>query len=121
MRTIRIEGPGKNSLSSDLMNAIISGLHDAAGEPVLITGAGDAFSAGLNLKEMAGLDAAGMDRFLRTLEEMVVTLHHYPGPTAAAVNGHAIAGGCVITLCCDFRIMTTVPKARIGLNEVALG
>ena len=45
----------------------------------------------------------------------------YEGPTVACVSGHAIAGGCVITICCDHRVMTTDERARVGLNEVALG
>ena len=71
---------------------------------MLLTGDGDAFSAGLNLKEVASLDAPGMERFLATLEKMVTTLFEYPGPTIAWVNGHAIAGGCVLALCCDHRV-----------------
>jgi len=121
MHEIVLEGPGKNALSSALMNKLCDGLRAAAGEPVLFTGAGDAFCAGLNLKEMAGLDAAGMQDFLVLLEDMVQLLYEYPGPSAAAVNGHAVAGGCVIALGCDCRVMTAVPSVRMGLNEIAIG
>ena len=121
MREIVLEGPGKNALSSALMKKLCDGLRVAAGEPVLFTGAGDAFCAGLNLKEMAGFDAAGMQGFLVLLEDMVQALYEYPGPTAAAVNGHAVAGGCVIALGCDCRVMTAAPGVRMGLNEVAIG
>jgi enoyl-CoA hydratase/carnithine racemase len=100
---------------------IVKELEVAAGQPVLITGAGDAFSAGLNLKEIAALDPSGMERFLGRLEEMVDALYTYPGPTVACVNGHAIAGGCVVALACDFRVAAADPEIRIGLNEVALG
>jgi len=51
----------------------------------------------------------------------VQVLFDHPAPTVALVNGHAIAGGCILALCCDVRVATPNPAARIGLNEVALG
>lgn len=121
MKTIRLEGPGKNSLSTELMERMLSSVREAGDAPLLLTGEGDAFSAGLNLKEVASLDVAGLTRFLGVLEDLVTALYEHPGPTVAWVNGHAIAGGCVMTLCCDVRVMTAREGARIGLNEVALG
>ncbi len=118
---IVIEAPGKNALGSDIMNSLRRRIADGAGRPLLLTGAGDAFSAGLNLKEVASLDADGMRDFLLTLEALIQDLFAYPGPTVAAVNGHAIAGGAVLALCCDHIVATTNPRVRIGLNEVALG
>jgi enoyl-CoA hydratase len=116
-----LEGPGKGSLGTAMMESILARLDEAGGEPVLFSGVGDAFSAGLNLKEIASLDPAGMTRFVELVEELMARIYDYPGPTVACVNGHAIAGGCVITLCCDHRVMTNDERARIGLNEVALG
>jgi len=116
-----MDGPGKNALGSAMMTFLLDGLRAAAGAPVLLTGAGDAFSAGLNLKEVAAAEGEGMLTFLRLLEECMSALYLYPGPVVAAVNGHAIAGGCVLTQCCDHRVMTTNPRAKIGLNETALG
>jgi Delta3-Delta2-enoyl-CoA isomerase len=121
MYTLTLDGPGKNALSSAHMDSIIARLREAAGEPVLRTGAGDAFSAGLDLKEVATLDRAGAERFLGALETMAEALFTYPGPMVACVNGHAIAGGCVVALCADYRVLADQPKLRIGLNEVALG
>jgi enoyl-CoA hydratase/carnithine racemase len=62
-----------------------------------------------------------MRRFLDLLEELVLELYTYPGPSVALINGHAIAGGCVLALCCDYRIAKADPRTRIGLNEVAIG
>ncbi len=121
MRTLTLSAPGKNAMSTELMSWLIAQLSEAAGAPVLLTGAGDAFSAGLNLREVAGLSDSGMERFLDKLEELVATLFGYPGPTIAYVNGHAIAGGCILALACDFRIGLGNDATRIGLNEVPLG
>lgn len=121
MKTIVLSGPGKNSLSTELMERTLEAVRAAAGEPIFLTGEGDAFSAGLNLKEVASLDVAGLTRFLGVLEDLVQALYEHPGPTVAWVNGHAIAGGCVMALCCDVRVVTARAGVRIGLNEVALG
>ena len=121
MYEITLSGPAKNALGTDMMRWIRDELTQADGSPVLITGDGDAFSAGLNLKEVVALDAAGMIDFLGQLDALLTAIFHYPAPTAAAVNGHAIAGGCLIQLFCDIRDAQQSPKARIGLNEVALG
>jgi enoyl-CoA hydratase len=116
-----LSGPGKNALGSGLMSRVRDELRRAGGRPVLLRGDGDAFSAGLDLKEVADLDSEGMASFLGLLEDLVLDLYTYPGPTVASINGHAIAGGCVLALACDQRIAVQNPRARIGLNEVALG
>jgi enoyl-CoA hydratase/carnithine racemase len=118
---VRVEGPGKNALSLAVMEGLLARLREAAGRPVLLEGAGDAFSAGLNLKELATLDRPGMEAFVRTLEALVSALYTSPGPTVAHVTGHAIAGGCILALCCDQRVARQDEGARLGLNEVAIG
>lgn len=121
MVELHLDFPRKNALSTATMDAIAARLEQAAGAPLLIVGAPDAFSAGLDLKEVASLDALGMRAFLGRLESLMRALFLYPGPTVAAVTGHAIAGGCILAMCCDHRVATLEPRARIGLNEVALG
>lgn len=121
MVTLTIEGPGKNALGTTVMETLIAGIEQAGTAPLLLVGAGDAFSAGLDLREVTGLDTAAMARFIDTLERLVAALYLHPAPTVACVNGHAIAGGCVVLLCCDHRVATTNARARIGLNEVAIG
>jgi len=116
-----LEGPGKNALSSVMMRDVQARLAAGAGAPVLLTGSGDAFSAGLNLVEIAAFDEPGMRAYLELLEETIHALFLYPGPVVAFVNGHAIAGGCIFTLCADHRVCAPNPAVKIGLNEVALG
>lgn len=121
MIEITLSGPGKNALSSAMMRFLLAELDRANGAPLLIRGAGDAFSAGLNLKEVLDLDEVSGPAFLRLLEQCMTALYLYSGPTAALINGHAIAGGAVLALCCDVRIAANQPSTKIGLNEVALG
>jgi enoyl-CoA hydratase/carnithine racemase len=121
MKTVVLSGPGKNALSAALMRRTLDEVRAAKNAPLFLTGEGDAFSAGLNLKEVAALDVEGMSTFLGTLEALVKELYEYPAPIVAWINGHAIAGGCMLALCADVRVMTSRPGARIGLNEVALG
>jgi enoyl-CoA hydratase/carnithine racemase len=121
MNRIVLSAPGKNALSIAVLEGIRRDVEAMRGEPFLLTGAGDAFCAGLNLKELATLDAAGMLRLLAALDGAVEALFHHPAPTVAWVNGHAIAGGCVLALCCDVAVASADPRTRIGLNETALG
>ncbi len=121
MHEIRMQHPGKNALGTDLIGWLDEELRRAGDAPILLTGTGDAFSAGLNLKEVHAADRAAMETMLRALDALYGRLFLHPAPTVALVNGHAIAGGCILMLCCDWRIATDEPKARIGINEVAIG
>ena len=118
---IRMDHPAKNALGSELM-AWLEGELDRAGErAVLLTGTGDAFCAGLNLAEVARLEGAELEAMLLAVDRLAARLFDHPAPTVALMNGHAIAGGCVLVQCCDHRVAIDSPTARIGLNEVALG
>ena len=122
MFEIRMAHPAKNALSSELLAWLNAQLDEAGERPILLTGTGDAFSVGLNLKELASLDEPeAMFDFVWRLDALCERLYLHPAPVVAAVNGHAIAGGCVLVQCADHRVGTTDPRTRMGLNEVALG
>ena len=118
---LTLSAPSRNALGTTVMQGLLAALREAGGRPLLLAGAGGAFSAGLDLKEVASLDRDGMERFLTLLGDVVDALFDYPGPAVACVDGHAIAGGCILALCCDLRVGTDDGALRIGLNEVALG
>lgn len=121
MQRIVLDAPGKNALSIAVLETLRRDVEATRGEPFLLTGRGDVFCAGLNLKEVSTLDGGGMRKLLVALDEAVEALFHHPAPTVAWVNGHAIAGGCVLALCCDVAVASADPRVRIGLNETAIG
>jgi len=118
---IRLEGPGMNCLGTTMMTWLLGQLEQAGGAPVLLTGAGRAFSAGLDLREVAGLTPDSAHDFLDLLVRTMHRVYTHPGPVVAWVNGHAIAGGSLLALACDFAYAGSDSRARIGLNEIALG
>lgn len=87
---------------------------------MVLTGAGKAFSAGLDLKLVPTYDRAQQNELLRVLNQALYQLYSMPIPTVAAVNGHAIAGGLVLALACDMRIAVD-SGALLGLTEVRAG
>ena len=118
---IRMAHPFKNALDPDLIAWLDGELQKAGDRPILLTGTDNAFCAGLNLTCVERFDAGEMESFLRGLDTMLRRLFLHPAPTVAWINGHAIAGGSVIALACDARIVEDEPRIRVGLNEVALG
>ena len=120
-REIVLSGPGKNAMSTELMERTRHELEDAQGAPVLLTGEGSAFSAGLDLREVIAADEDHLVDMLSALDALIYALYTYPGPTVALVNGHAIAGGCVLALACDHRVVADDPALKVGLNETANG
>lgn len=120
---LRLEHPGANALDVELLQALLDALRDAAvseASALVITGRGSAFSAGLDLFRIVAGGAAYLERLLPLLNEVFLALFRFPRPVVAAVNGHAIAGGCVLVCCCDHRVIAE-GGARIGVPELYVG
>lgn len=79
------------------------------------------FSAGLDILEMYGKTDEHYAEFWRAVQEMWLKLYGSNMATIAVINGNSPAGGCLMALSCDYRIMTENPKYSIGLNETLLG
>ena len=118
---IVLDSPHLNALSIASMTALRDEIRGAGGQPLLLRGSGRAFSAGLDLGEVAELKNDELRLFVSLLDSLFLELFTYPAPTVAWLNGHAIAGGCLLALACDLRIAAASEAIKIGLNEVALG
>src|ERR1700722_1322458 len=116
---LRLKHGKVNALDTELLRAITAAMqdHDPAAA-VVITGHGSAFSAGVDLKRIVDGGQAYVREFLPALTQTFLAVFNHPGPVVAAVNGHAIAGGCVLASACDVRLMSA---GRIGLSELSVG
>jgi enoyl-CoA hydratase/carnithine racemase len=109
-----------SALDLELCAALTSAFRDFTSGPVVLTGTGGVFSAGVNLWNVVEGGPGYIRRFLPALVEAFEAVFTCPVPVVAAINGHAIAGGCVLAAACDHRIMTTSP-AGIGVPELLVG
>jgi len=112
---IRIESGKVNAIGPvfvEALSALLDGLGEA--DAAVITGQGSVFSAGLDLPALVDLEEAAMHRFIERFNALMLRIFELPIPLVAAVNGHAIAGGCVLALQADLRLAID-PDARIGL------
>jgi Delta3-Delta2-enoyl-CoA isomerase len=87
---------------------------------LILTGKDGFFSAGLDLIELYNYDEETIKKFWIDFLDLITTLVSFKKPMIAAISGHSPAGGCVLALCCDYRIMAE-GKFIIGLNEVPIG
>jgi len=87
---------------------------------VILTGAGKFFSFGFDIPEFLGFTKESFVDYLTSFTDFYTQLFLFPKPVVAAVNGHAVAGGCMIATACDVRIMAA-GKGKISLNEITFG
>jgi methylglutaconyl-CoA hydratase len=124
--TITLNRPDKrNAISFELIDELLHALDEVAKSDaivVILTGAGKAFSSGMDLENLKSLIGRSPEQNLQDSETMVRlfrTLYEFPKVTIAAVNGAAIAGGTGLALLCDFTL--GVPEAKFGYTEVRIG
>ena len=122
VRVLTLDRPPANAeneaLFTDLSDALVTARTDDAVRAVVVTGAGRFFSAGLDLNVRR--DEAAARAFRGLFRGTHLRLITFPKPTLAMVNGHAIAGGLVLALACDYRLGVE-GNYKVGLNEVAIG
>jgi enoyl-CoA hydratase len=112
-----------NALDIEFCEAIAAEfdrLRDAPAKAAVLTGRGRIFSAGVDLVQLSAGGAPYVRRFLPALHRLYEAVFFFPKPVVAAVNGHAIAGGCVLQCCADKRIAAK-DGGHIGVTELLVG
>lgn len=120
---LRLARPPVNALDTALLDALVTAvksapLHGAHG--IVLSGGPKVFSGGLDVPFLMGLDRDGLRAAWGSFFAAARALAESPVPVVAAIGGHSPAGGCVLALCCDYRIMAR-GAFRIGLNETQVG
>ena len=111
-----------NAQDMELLQALSQAFRSRATDPrpVVITGQGRTFSAGVDLKRLVDGGPEYVEHFLPTLCEAFLAIFEHPAPVVAAVNGHALAGGFIIVAACDARVGVAGP-ATLGVTELLVG
>jgi enoyl-CoA hydratase len=120
---LRVEHGKVQALDLELLIELTRALDEFERSPAraaVITGTGSSFSAGVDLFRILDGGREYVARFLPALDEMLRALFASRKPVVAAVNGHAIAGGCIVACACDHRLMAR-GKGRIGVPELLVG
>jgi enoyl-CoA hydratase len=112
-----------NAIDLELCREIEAVLDRSARDPgvgaLVLTGKGKVFSAGVAVDQVLANEKEHSDLLLRALGSALVKLFAFPKPTVAAINGRAVAGGCLLACACDQRLIAE--GARIGVTELEVG
>jgi enoyl-CoA hydratase/carnithine racemase len=121
---VTLRRPPANALNIELTEEIASVFRDLGQndevKSVVLTGHGKSFCAGVDLKIVPAFDQGDQRRMVNALNHAFYSVYACPLPVVGAINGHAIAGGLVLALCCDWRIASKTPFLA-GLTEVRVG
>jgi enoyl-CoA hydratase len=120
---LRIAHGKANAMDLELLEALAARIDEcrrSSTRAIVMTGEGKMFSAGVDLPRIVDGGATYLRAFLPALDRALLALFSFPKPVVAAVNGHAIAGGCVLACAADYRMMAREP-GRIGLPELLVG
>jgi len=120
---LRLSREHGNAINEAMVEDLLQACKNLRGDPevcgILLASTGKLFCPGLDLRDLVLLDRRSMDRFMVRFREMLVSLYTLPRPVVASISGAAMAGGCVLALTADWRILKR--GAPIGLNEVKVG
>ena len=124
MHLVTLDNPPYNAGFDDLFEAGAEQMEALGSDPetkaIVLTGAGDNFTRGMDVKVAAALDEAGQVRTRAVLNHFCAVLHRLPCPFVCAVNGHVIGAGGIITLCADW-VVAAEGDYKIGLPEAKAG
>ncbi|MGD8603583.1 MAG: enoyl-CoA hydratase/isomerase family protein, partial [Anaerolineales bacterium] len=125
MAVVRLDRAVTNAINGemveDLSNTLKSLASDENVKGVVLTSANDKFfSIGLDIPLLFDLDVDQFRSFYHSFNQVCVEMLRFPKPLVAALSGHAIAGGYILAVCCDYRLIAEGRKL-VGLNEIKLG
>lgn len=122
--TVALNRPKVNAINEQVVSELRDVFRELALDKqvraVILTGRGSFFSFGFDIPGFMDYPREEFHRFILSFSDLVQRIFVFPKPVIAALNGHAVAGGCVLAIACDRRIMAT-GKAKIALNELTLG
>jgi enoyl-CoA hydratase len=119
---VRIDRPPANALDPALLaegTAVLDELRASAPGAVVLTGTGRFFSGGVDLDVAPALSIAEQRAMVDGINRLFTGWYGFPRPVVAAVNGHAVAGGLILALCADLRVVG--PAGRFGMTEIRVG
>jgi len=121
---VKLAGGVTNAINLQLVNElaeILQRIRDSHTGGFVLSSSNDKFfSIGLDIPYLYGLSKKDFTAFYQPFNQVCIDLYTLPTPTIAAVTGHAVAGGCILALCCDYRFIAEGRKL-MGLNEIKLG
>ncbi|MHC5063922.1 MAG: enoyl-CoA hydratase/isomerase family protein [Planctomycetota bacterium] len=120
---VTIEQGSANALDLELLldlRRVMQGWDQSSESAMILTGAGRMFSAGVDLHRLVEEGEGYCRKFSAELKACFETLLEFPIPVVAAINGHAIAGGCILAAGCDHRVLVH-EKAKMGITELLVG
>lgn len=119
---LHLQASSANAMNDRVLQALADGLAEARTahlRGLILTGYDRFFSAGLDLVTVYDFDREQMRRFMTHWENTMIALFTFPMPVVAAINGATAAGGCLMALACDYRVMAK--DAKIGMTGIRLG
>jgi enoyl-CoA hydratase/carnithine racemase len=119
---LQLDRPPANALDPSLLNAGVEVIENLMATPpaaIVITGTGKFFSSGADLRVVPELSAAEQADLSRSISFLFATMYQFPRPVVSAVNGHAVAGGLIVAMCADHRVVGR--SGKFGLTEVKVG
>ena len=122
--TVTLQRGKVNALNEPMVDEIAHAFGDLATDTevksIIFTGSGKFFSFGFDVPEFLKYSKKDFIRFIEKFTHLYTYLFQFPKPVIAALNGHTIAGGCMLATACDFRVMAS-GKGKISLNEITFG
>jgi len=123
---IELDNGRDNSLTAEFfikMGGIIKDVNSGdSPKGIIFTGKGNFFSSGFNLPMFLGFTALDeVVKFFNMEEEVLLDIFMCNKPVVAALNGHTVAGGLIISMACDYRIVKNHPKIKLGMSEIKIG